>query len=617
MSLTKNLKSDSNMESKSINHKQKLTKGGFEMKPTRFLIVALVLMGLVATASAITEEGTIISNQAIGNYEDANGNPMAQVQSLVVQTTVSQIAGVGLGADQAQSIQSMASYLYPVTVDNSGNGDDFFTLVATGAVVPSGGTYNVEIYHDVNGTGTIVPGDGDAIVSQTSSLTYTETYNLLIKVTDVDGGAGGDEHTVTLIATSDFNIASKDTILLVTTIQAAAVNGTTDIIGNPTPEAGESVTFESCFTNDGSATAYNPIFRTVMPTNTTLDVNSVSIDGGNNFLTIATSAPYGDYHFRGDTLELFLGDLVSAATICVQFDAVLDGGLTPVDVVSFPANNPSFTYENEGGTEYPVENPDPTGDFDGNIEVEQTYAVSLVAGGVNGPAYTGDPGDTLVYDFTVTNDGNGNDAFNFSDTTDYVTWVYYVDGNGDGSLSPSEKAVGAITFTATLTAGQSEDYIAIGTIPVPTADTAADASIIVATSQGLASVSDSATNSTTCTAPVLSLLKSVTHDGTEYFSGDANSAAPGDTLTYTIVVTNSGTGIATNVVVSDALDLVNTAYVLDTMTIDGTGDPTVDDDDDADGAAFTGSSVVWTFSSMDADGGAADEHTLTFQVTIK
>jgi hypothetical protein len=43
---------------------QKQTKGGFKMKPTRFLIVALVLMGLVATASAVTEEGTVISNQA-------------------------------------------------------------------------------------------------------------------------------------------------------------------------------------------------------------------------------------------------------------------------------------------------------------------------------------------------------------------------------------------------------------------------------------------------------------------------------------------------------------------------------------------------------------------------
>lgn len=588
------------------------------MKPTRFLTVALVLMGLVATASAITEEGTVISNQAFGTYQDANGNAMAQVQSLIVSTTVSQVAGIGLGLDQGESIQSMTSYLYPITVDNSGNGDDIFNLVATGAVVPSGDTYTIEVYSDEDGAAGVIDGT-DAIVSATSTLTYTDTYKLLVKVTDVNGGDGGDQHTVTLIATSAFNSAVKDTILLVTTIQAAAVNGTTDIIDNPNPEAGETITFKSCFTNSGTVTAYNPVYRTTMPSNTTLDVNSVSIDGGNNFLTIATSAPWGDSHFRNDTLELFLSDLEGSAMICVQFDAVLDANLTPSDVVVFDSGNPSFTYENISGSPYPVENPDPTGDFDGTIEVEQTYGVTLASGGVTQTApysYTGDPGDTLIFDFTVTNTGNGTDNFTFSDTVNYVTWVYYLDTAPYGVLSPTEKLANPVTVTGSMTAGLVNHYIAIGTIPIGTGDTATDNSIIAVTSVNAPTVYGSDTNSTICTAPSLSLLKSVTHGGIEYFSLDANSAAPGDTLTYTIIVTNSGTGVAANVVVSDAIDLVNTTYLADTMTIDAVGDPTVDDDDDADGAAFTSTSVVWTFATMDADGGSTDQHTLTFQVTI-
>ncbi|MBT5212906.1 MAG: hypothetical protein HOM08_13790, partial [Candidatus Marinimicrobia bacterium] len=102
------------------------------MKPTRFLIVALVLMGLVATASAATQAGTVIENQAFGNYEDANGNTMPQVESLIVQTTVSQVAGVSLGGNLANPVSAMDSTLYAVTLANSGNYEDTFTIGATG-----------------------------------------------------------------------------------------------------------------------------------------------------------------------------------------------------------------------------------------------------------------------------------------------------------------------------------------------------------------------------------------------------------------------------------------------------------------------------------------------------
>lgn len=614
---------DSKMESKNMKHKQKLTKGGFKMKPIRFLIVAITMFGMVATASAITAAGTDITNQAIGNYDDANGNAMTQVQSLVVTTTVSQVAGVSQGGNQSQTIQSMTSTLYPVTVTNDGNGSDTFGLAATGAVVPAGGTYNIEIYHDVDGEGDIDAGT-DLVVSSTTALAMAGTYDLLIKVTDVDGGAEGDVHTVTLTATAGYTVNGTvtDVITLVTTIQEATINGTTIIeTGDETPAPGDAITFISCFDNDGTATAYNPIYRTVMPSNTTLNLSSVSIDGGSNFLTIATAAPYGDYHFRGDTLELFLADLDGAATICIQFDAIADAGLAAGDPIDFPANSPSFTYENLAGDPYTPEYPDETNFPAGGVDVAHTYGVALALLGTEGvdDVFVGDPGDTFEYAFTVTNGGNGSDNFDLSFASTYVTWVFYVDLNDDGILTQNEIDNLAVTETGSLLAAGVGNFIAVGTIPVGTGDTSVDATTFTATSQGGAAeappvvATGTDTAGTTCTAPTLTLLKSVTHGGTEYFNGDVNSAAPGVTLTYTIVVTNVGTGEATTVVVSDAIDLVNTAYVLDSMTIDGDGDPTVDDDDDADGAAYTGTDVVWSFPSM----AAAAAHTLTFQVTVK
>ncbi len=593
------------------------------MKPTRFLIVALVLMGLVATASAVTEEGTVISNQAFGNYKDANGNDMAQVQSLVVTTTVSQVAGVSLGGNLASPVSAMDSTLYAVTLSNTGNGSDTYTIGATGAA-NDGGTYDFYVYHDADASGTINTGDTE--VTSSGAVAFEGSYDLLIKVVDVTSGGGnpGEEHVVTLTATSAFTVDSTATITLTSTVQAATVTGETTIIGDNTPAPGEPIVYESCFTNGGSEIAYNPVFVTIMPTNTTLDLTSVKINGGSAVTIETDGTPPYFYDVPTRTLTLQLADLGFTTgvddEVCVQFAAIVDAPLAAGEPIGFPADNPKLTYENEGGDEYPgtVPTTDPVTFPPGGVVVDQTYAVSLDNGGVNAPyTYTGDPGDTLIFDFTVTNDGNGTDNFTFDDTTDYVTWVFYADTDEDGVLSAGEKTAGPVTETGNMTSGLVVYYIAIGTIPVGTADEATDTSIITAISQGApGTVSGTDTNSTTCTAPLLTLVKSVTHGGFTYFNGDANEAAPGDTLIYTILVANSGTGVATTVVVTDAIP-TNTTYVAESMTIDGTGD-----DDALNGAgdeAFkAASSVIFDFDSIAAvtGGDDTDQRILTFKVTV-
>lgn len=623
---------NSNTESKYLKHKQKLTKGGFKIKPTRFLIVALVLMGLVVTvsASAITEAGTVIENQAFGNYEDANGNTMPQVESLKVQTTVSQVAGVSLGSNLANPVSAMDSTLYAVTLANSGNYEDTFTIGATG-VANDGGTYDFFVYHDANGSGTIDGVEGDTEITSSGLVAFTGSYDLLIKVVDKTDGGGnpGEEHVVTLLATSVFDGDSTATITLTTTVQAATVTGETVIVGDDTPGPGDPITYESCFTNTGSETAYNGVFLSTMPSNTVLDLTSVSIDGGSAVTIVSTALPPVPadlpYHYNTDTdvLTLQLGDLVSTPgsnEICVEFTAILDDPLAAGVAIDFPAGSPKFTYENEGGDPYPDTEPteDPATFPSGGVEVDQIYSVTLADAGVNAPyVYTGDPGDTLIFDFTVTNTGNGTDNFDFSATTDYVTWVYYVDGDQNGILSAGEKTAEAVLVSGNLNSSQVGYYIAIGTIPVGTPDTDTDATTIIATSKGAAAeavpsvVTGSDTNSTTCTAPVLTLVKSVLPAGNQ---------PPGTELTYTIIVANSGTGVATSVVVSDAIP-ANTTYVDESMTVD-----TVADDDDnvvtnpetVDNAFKAASSVLYDFDTIPAvtPSDNLDMHTLTFKVTI-
>jgi len=608
-----------------MNQQQKQTKGGFKMKPTRFLIVALVLMGLVATTSAATQAFTDITNQAFGNYKDANGNALAQVESGIVTTTVSQVAGVSLGSNLASPISAMDSTLYAVTLSNTGNYQDTFTIGATG--LATGGTFEFYVYHDADGSGTINGAEGDTEITSSGLIVFEGDYDLLIKVVDVTslGAASGNVHTVKLTATSVFEGDSLHVIDLVSTIQAAAVTGAITIIGDNTPEPGDPVVYQSCFTNTGTETAYNPVFTTTMPSHTTLSVTSVKINNGSAVSIKSTGSAFvpvtdSPYHYdtvtRILTMELdTLGtDTGNDDEVCIEFTTIVDAPLPAGTLIDFPANSPELTYENAGGDEYPGTNPLEDGAKipAAGVPTEQIYGVSLDNGGVNGTdpyEYTGDPSDTLIFDFTVTNNGNGTDNFTFDDTTDYVTWVFYPDTNMDGILDTDEFNAGPITETGDLTSGQVVYFIAIGTIPVGTADEATDTSIIAAISQGAAPgvVTGTDTNSTICTAPILTLVKNVSPSGNQ---------PPGTELEYTIVVANSGTGVATTVVVTDAIP-TNTTYVAESMTIDGTGD------DDAlnaagDHAFKAASSVIYDFDTIPAVTGAndLDQRILTFKVTI-
>ena len=592
------------------------------MKPTRFLTVALVLMGLVATASAITEQGTIIQNQAIGNYQDANGNDMTQVTSLVVSTTVSQVAGVSLGADKTANVSAMDSTLYAVTLSNTGNGSDTYAIGATGAA-NDGGTYDFYVYHDGGTLGVLDGTDESSEITSSGVIVFTGDYNLLVKVVDrtTFGGNPGEEHVVTLTAISSFATAVKDTIKLTSTITAATVSGTTEIVGDVTPGPGDPITYQSCFTNSGTETAYNGVYEVIMPSNTTLSLTSVSIDGGSAVTVQTDSTTSYYYDIPSRTLTLELGNLAAAGDVCVKFTAILDDPLAAGASIDFPAGQPNFTYENGGGNPYPVVLPveDPSTFPGGGVVTDQTYGVTLTDGG-DSYAFTGDPGDTLIFDFSVKNNSNGDDSFTLSDTSDFVTWVFYLD-DGDGILSPAEKAAGAITVTGTLNASETVNYIAIGTIPVGSADGANDASILIAATSVNAptTTSDTGSASALVTAPDLYLLKSVTHNEVTYFSGTANEAAPGDTLTYTILVRNDGSGVASTVAVSDVIP-ANTTYVPESMTVDTVGD---DDDDVVDGletvdnASKEASSVLFDFATIPAaNAGDTDQHTLTFKVTI-
>jgi uncharacterized repeat protein (TIGR01451 family) len=185
-----------------------------------------------------------------------------------------------------------------------------------------------------------------------------------------------------------------------------------------------------------------------------------------------------------------------------------------------------------------------------------TSAPVLTIGKTSLDANGGDlePGDTITYTIVVTNTGNANAtggviSDSLPSNTDFV----------DGSISLTP----ALASNLTITANESVTVTYAVVVDTPLANgTQIENTASVTSSEVTTPVEDSVSN-TVSSAPLLTIGKSAV---------DANGGdlEPGDTITYTIVVTNTGNANATGGLVSDSLPL-NTGFVLGSIKLESTG----------------------------------------------
>jgi trimeric autotransporter adhesin len=191
-----------------------------------------------------------------------------------------------------------------------------------------------------------------------------------------------------------------------------------------------------------------------------------------------------------------------------------------------------------------------------------------------------------------------------------VIWAD-VDGDGtpgtDGDYILTDTDSDGIIDTGVLTPnGGSLTLLAVSTIPVGTIDGSVGIMTVTGNSTRDTGVSDSITLTTTVTAPVLTISKTVSPEG---------SQPPGTVLTYTITVTNIGTGTATSIVIADTVPEYTT-YVAGSLK---TGTSLADlhsrtDAQDDDGASYiSASNSVVTDPATRGPGGV---RILQFQVKI-
>jgi len=623
MSIKNFKKNDSSMESKYIEQQQKQIKGGFKMKPTRFLIVAIVLLGMVATvtaAGALTPAGTAITNQATGNYQDANLNDMTEVLSNEVSTIVSQVGGIDVSPiSGANTISAFGSTVYSVTVTNAGNGTDSYNLSALQGALTGTGTFSINIYEDTDASGDWDA--GDQIISVTPSILMSNSYTFFVRVSDgtASGALEGDTHRADVTVTSVKYPAKTLTGEYTSTVAAADLQVTTSTLGEPDPIPGDLLTLEMCFENQGSSSAFNVAFVSAIPSSVSFKTGSIVVatvaqDDDATIGGIPLLVDNGDYNISttGAVTGTF-PEITSGTTVCVSFQVIVVEDLADGTDITFA---PDVTFDDGASGSYPPLAPSvPT------VTVTTTFGVTLVYDPLStkavGISYTGDPGDTWEYPIIVTNTGSHTDNFDLTYANvgvDFMTWEFYavdVDGAATGT---------AIIVTGNMLSDAALDLIAIGTITAGTPDLSQDVSTLKSASKadvaGVPPANGTASATSNVTAPAIiqgtgGLSKVVSPLGEQ---------PPGATLTYTIRVVNGGSGDAKNVVVTDNVP-ANTTYVSGSLTMGTTGgiltavtdeSPTSGVNPDSDGGASDGSIVTFTFGTLAASG----DKSMTFQVVI-
>ncbi len=452
-----------------------------------------VTVSIPAGAAGGATDAATITATSVGNG--------AVSDSSVLTTTANTGYGVTLTpATDAKSGNPGTDVSYTLTVTNTGNASDSFTLGASGAAWTTG----------------VAP-------TTVGPLAAGATADVTVTVSIPAGAAGGTTDAATITATSVGNGAVSDSSVLTTTANTGygvTLTPATDAkSGNP----GTDVSYTLTVTNTGNASDSFTLGASGAAWTTGVAPTTVGplAAGATANVTVTVSIPAGA-----------AGGATDAATITAT--SVGNGAISDSSVLTTTAN---------------------TG-----------YGVTLTPAT---DAKSGNPGTDVSYTLTVTNTGNVSDSFTLGASG--AAWTTGV----------------APTTVGPLAAGATANVTVTVSIPAGAAGGATDAATITATSVGNGAVSDSSVLTTTANTGYGVTLTPAT---------DAKSGNPGTDVSYTLIVTNTGN-------VSDSFTLGASGATWTTGVVPTTVGPLA--------AGATANVTVTVSIPAGAAGGAIDAATIT------
>jgi uncharacterized repeat protein (TIGR01451 family) len=296
------------------------------------------------------------------------------------------------------------------------------------------------------------------------------------------------------------------------------------------------------------------------------------------------------------------------------------------------SNTATATYNDAGN------NPQTVNSNQVNLRVDELLNVTVTRVGSGDVPTT--PGSTnQVQVFTVTNTGNGSEAFTLSaqtalggDQFDPTTAQIYFDTNNNGLYDAGvDTLYTAGSNDRTLTPDETVQVLVLATIPAGTNNndrgqlnltaaantgTGSPGTTFAGAGQGggdavvgSSGADDVASGFYIVQNATVSFIKS--QSVADPFGGV--KVVPGSVITYTLVATVSGSGSLSNLLVSDGIPL-NTTYEAGTITLQGSP---LTDAADADGGQVNGSPVVTSVQAAIGSVPAGQTRTIIFKVKVK
>jgi uncharacterized repeat protein (TIGR01451 family) len=459
---------------------------------------------LIVEVDAYVGDGAVLTNGVTLNYEDPNDNPYDEEEDSVDVTVTAPLMTISKTVD-AEEANPGDEITYTISYENTGTGD----------------AYNVVIVDTIDQDTTYVsanpaPDDitGDVLTWNLGTVVggASDTITLIVEV-DAYVGDGAVLTNVVTLNYEDPNDnpydEEEDSVDVTVTAPTMTISKTADVDeANP----GDEITYTISYENTGTGDAHDvTIVDTIDP-----DTTYVS----------ATPAPDD---VTGDVITWNLGTVAGGAsgtiTLIVEVDAYVGDGAILTNTVTLNYNDPS-------GNPYDEE--------EDSVFVTVTAPTMTISKTVN--VDEADPGDEVIYTISYENTGTG-DATDVvivdtidPDTTyvsatpapdditgDVLTWNFgTVAGGGSGTILLTVEVDAYVTDGAVLTNDVTLNYDDANGNPYTEESDSVDFTV---------------------TAPDMTFSK----------TANVNNADPSDTIIYTLTYENTGSGVATDVVVTDTI----------------------------------------------------------------
>ncbi|MFA6456613.1 MAG: hypothetical protein WCW40_07315 [Bacteroidota bacterium] len=532
---------------------------------SRISILFLGVLCTVVTQDALavgTPAGTVIQTRSRVTYTSASGAAVDTAYSDYVNFTVAQVAAVNITpATNAVTTESDSVYVaYALTITNSGNGPDQYTLSST-----STKGWTRAMYFDANGDGTLQPAEISAgAITQTASVEADASYMFFVRVfAPRDPSLDGQTDTTVVTAASVFDNTKSNSAQARTTVHTAnftnITSGLTVTPSNPSP--GDNVVYTITITNSGNGAAtglsFSDHFDPLL------------------FTFVSGSTTQGEVNTAGNPVIWNAGTLNPGSSVTVSITLKVNSGLTLGTVLN---NTIDVTYS-VGGSTFTVTTNNPPAAI-GVIRGVEISPLSVSA--------AAEPEDTLVYPFIIKNSGNTSDVLEleYASSNSYL-WTFYKDVNQNDSLDAGDTQLVNTNGSSgvdvdSVAALDSVQILARLVVPAVPSDQFQEVTSFTVRSAVDAAKAQTATGTTTFNVAGIVLVRSVAPEGNQ---------PPETEMTFTVSYQNTGHGTAYNVTVTET-EADSMTYSPNSVSVNGVAKTDAADGDEVTVTTVSGRKII-------------------------